>query len=501
MNSVHTVTYWNTWQKGLASVVFALLFVINLPTYTDPDLWGHLRFGLDHIQAGGLSWTDPYSYLNEGYPWINHEWLMETFMGFAWLWGGEIGLTVLRHFVYSLTVGILFWYIIRQFRAPFVPAVVISLILIATTLWFARVVRPQIFTFLLFACTLIIIDQAERGHFRWLWLMPLIVIFWVNLHGGFLAGCGVLGVWMLARFVTSPRQWQHVVPPVVVSAIATLVNPYGWNLLRFLLETATGDRPEIADWQPLPLRSEFGIIYLSVVTFAVAGLIFSRLPRRPIPIGLFILVSLMPLLAIRHLPLMGIAFVVFIGEHVVDAWQRLIGERQREVPVPGWLVPVPFVVAALILLIGIGRYDWRIAPALPVPEQAVQLLRQSDFRGHLLVDFGWGQYVIWHLGPQVQVGMDGRRETVYPPEVYDLYVQFHYGIDDWDAILERATADAVLVEKGSPPSNLLQLKEGWQLVFTDDISMLFINETSASAQVIARFADSFTPVESNKAFP
>lgn len=369
------------------------------------------------------------------------------------------------------------------------------------TLWFARVVRPQIFTFLLFACTLIIIDQAERWRFRWLWLMPLIVIFWVNLHGGFLAGCGVLGVWMLARFVTSPRQWQQVVPPVVVSAIATLVNPYGWNLLRFLLETATGDRPEIADWQPLPLRSEFGIIYLSVVTFAVAGLVFSRLPRRPIPIGLFILVSLMPLLAIRHLPLMGIAFVVFIGEHVVDAWQRLIGERQREVPVPGWLVPIPFVVAALILLVGIGRYDWRIAPALPVPEQAVQLLRQSNFRGHLLVDFDWGQYVIWHLGPQVQVGMDGRRETVYPPEVYDLYVQFHYGIDDWDAILERATADAVLVGKGSPPSNLLQLKEGWQLVFTDDISMLFINETSPSAQVITRFADTFTPVESNKAFP
>ena len=35
----------------------------------------------------------------------------------------------------------------------------------------------------------------------------------------------------------------------------------------------------------------------------------------------------------------------------------------------------------------------------------------------MTVDFDWGEYVIWHLGPQVRVSVDGRRETVYaPPE-------------------------------------------------------------------------------------
>jgi len=118
-----------------------------------------------------------------------------------------------------------------------------------------------------------------------------------------------------------------------------------------------------------------------------------------------------------------------------------------------------------------------------------------------MCDFGWGQYLIWHLGPQVRVGMDGRRETVYPPDVYEEYVDFHFGVNDWEAILRRQPPDAVLVSKGSAPANLLALHSAWRQVFADEESILFVRTDSVAAVVIEHTAQSFIPMNVITVFP
>ncbi|MEF3273314.1 MAG: hypothetical protein K6356_02785 [Chloroflexus sp.] len=491
---------WTDWHKGLTALIWAIIFIFGLRSHTDPDLWGHLRYGLDAIEAGTLIRTDPYSYLNEGYPWINHEWLMEVLMGVAWLAGGEAGLIILRVLVYSLTLTLIFWRLVTATKMSFVPAIVIWLGVVMTTIGFNVQVRPQIFTFLLFTCTLIIIDEAEQGNYHWLWLMPLIVAVWVNLHGGVLAGCGILGIWTVAHLAMNPRQWRQIVPPVALSALATLANPYGWDLLRFLLETATGDRPEIADWQPLPIRSGLGGIYLFVTALALFSLYRSTLPKQPILIGLFLLLLILPLIAIRHLPLMGIGFAIFMGKHVASAWQTL-PIHSKDIAVPRWLQPVPSFLAAGVVIIGLLSFNWQFIPSFKVPFNAMTLLHESGFRGRLMCDFGWGQYLLWHLGPEVQIGMDGRRETVYSPEVYNQYINFHFGMNDWDAILNRKLPDAVLVGRNSNPANLLALKPEWKQVFADEESVLFIYEHSEAARVIELAARSFQPRSPTMTFP
>src|SRR5579862_190980 len=50
-----------------------MLFAAATMTRADADLWGHLRFGLDTIQARHLTSVDPYSFTQDT-PWINHEW-------------------------------------------------------------------------------------------------------------------------------------------------------------------------------------------------------------------------------------------------------------------------------------------------------------------------------------------------------------------------------------------------------------------------------------------
>ena len=67
---------------GLAALGVAAFFMIAT-THADPDLWGHVRFGLNILEHGRLHTADPYSFTS-GRSWVNHEWLSEVAFALAW---------------------------------------------------------------------------------------------------------------------------------------------------------------------------------------------------------------------------------------------------------------------------------------------------------------------------------------------------------------------------------------------------------------------------------
>ena len=82
--------------RGIVWTVWAAFAAIMLSaSRSDPDLWGHLRFGLDWWDTFTLPLVDPYSFTQDR-PWINHEWLSEAAMGAAYLAAGVSGLVLLK---------------------------------------------------------------------------------------------------------------------------------------------------------------------------------------------------------------------------------------------------------------------------------------------------------------------------------------------------------------------------------------------------------------------
>src|SRR4030095_16434390 len=73
-----------------------------LKTQADPDLWGHVRFGLDWLQSHRMTSIDPYAFTQDVH-WINHEWLAESFMGVAYQNLGSLGLVVLKGILATAT--------------------------------------------------------------------------------------------------------------------------------------------------------------------------------------------------------------------------------------------------------------------------------------------------------------------------------------------------------------------------------------------------------------
>lgn len=107
------------------------------------------------------------------------------------------------------------------------------------------------------------------------------------------------------------------------------------------------------------------------------------------------------------------------------------------------------------------------------PREPVGYLKSIDRPFNLAVHFTWGEYVIWHLGPGVQVSMDGRRETVYPDSVYEAYLAFQTGEGDWRDHLEDPPADLALVTRAGPAANLLELSPGWTRQFEGSVGVLY----------------------------
>jgi hypothetical protein len=118
------------------------------------------------------------------------------------------------------------------------------------------------------------------------------------------------------------------------------------------------------------------------------------------------------------------------------------------------------------------------------PARAVGMMKASGVTGNMATEFNWGEYVLWHLGPQVQVSIDGRRETTYSDAIYRENLDFMHGRGQWDRLVDRAETQLALVQRSRPVFKLMKQKQGWILVYQDALCALFAREGSPALEQI-----------------
>lgn len=521
------------WYPSIAAVALSGIVGFAARSLADPDLWGHVRFGQLMRSLGDVTRKDPFSYQSAG-RWINHEWLSEIFFSVAWDAAGTAGLVLLK----AAVVGLLFVAVYRFLMDRGLDTLRAGVLVVFLFLPVAPsllTIRPQMFTMLIYTFTLLVLVALEDGRARLAWVLPILTAVWINFHGGVLAGLGILAIWAGVHAVRV--LWRERSPvalirgrrlgvglAVLAAAVAVLANPYGPDLPLFLLETATVPRPDISEWQPLALRSFHGGVWLVTLVGAAYALIRTRRRRAPALLVLLACTALLPLTAGRHLALFGIAAVILAGPHLASAlgWtgsgggtggERGGASRPRgrggDGPEPRsgrlaslrpWIVLLNLAAAVAFLSVLPDRMSCIPLNSDPddfaYPVESTHLLRESGLEGRLAVRFGWGEYAIWHLHPAILVGMDGRRETVYADSVYDRYLHFYGGREDWDAFLEDPPADFALVTSRRQTDNLLSLSPGWTRVYGDTVSSLYARPGSPSAEHLRRTAEGLAPAVS-----
>jgi len=456
-------------------------------TWADPDLWGHVRFGGDILRTGLLS-VDPYSFTSD-IPWVNHEWLAEILMYGAWAAAASTGLIVLKMAVLTGTLAL----VLLTLRHDRLPSMTRDLLVVVVLLglW-ARVfvVRPQVFSMLLFAMLLWILRSAERGRQDRVWILPIVFSLWVNLHGGWIVGVGALLAWTAVGLTPlgAGLLWGRLGGAAALALLATLLNPYGVGLWTFLIETVRLERPNINDWRPLA-EAGSGVIVPWALSAGIGLLAIARGWRRIPPSYLVITMGLgVASVRVNRLDVFfGLSVVMLLAPYLSTRGTSRPDRRQKSrEPVPKWTGLMQ--AAALAMAIGLALAGWRQREAFTcvrldgpwMPERETgAFITANHLEGRLLSWFDWGQYAIWHFAPQLKVSMDGRRETVYSDAFVGRHMRLYYEPETSMAMLDELRPDFAWLPANLPLSASLN-RAGWHRIYTGPISIVFAREGAAT---------------------
>jgi hypothetical protein len=248
---------------------------------------------------------DPFSYTESHRRWVTDE------------WGSEIALaTLFRAFgnlaysLYAIVLGglclITTAAYARALGARGGRVVAIVLVLAAGIAGVAAGDRGLDFSLVWLPLELLLLTKA-RGNPRWLFLLPLLCLFWVNTHGSILLGLLVLAVelgWSLVpeRFVQriggvhqSPFTGSLALA-LLGSVLASCVTPYGPGLLAY--DVAVSRNGQIAqyitEWNSPNFHSVTTLlIYCVPLAVFVLCIWTRRLPLLEISFGLLLFVEAM----------------------------------------------------------------------------------------------------------------------------------------------------------------------------------------------------------------
>src|SRR5215813_10717458 len=178
----------------LGTCLVAKLFYELKGFLVDPDVWWHIKVGQDILRTHTWPTSDPYSYTVHGMPWMAYEWLGDVVLALV----AKHGLQALAAFLFVMAglVAVALYYYASlccgRSKAGFVAAVLASMFAIGNFN-----LRPQMWGALFIAITLIVLEKFRRGQVKALWVLPPIFLFWVNAHGSWIIGIGIIVVTLL----------------------------------------------------------------------------------------------------------------------------------------------------------------------------------------------------------------------------------------------------------------------------------------------------------------
>ncbi len=507
-----------------ASILVTVIYLFLLNNTAHPDLWGRMAVGaLYEYNDGTFPHHDVFSYTAPNSLDFNHEW--GAGMLYYWLVkiGGSASLFWLQVVLYSATLAMALRLILKAFKASTAEALkakemgfiiffpVLSFLMCSLyflTLW------THDFTFFFYILFLSILEhcRSTKRH-RLLLILPLLLLVWVNFHGGFIVGFFLIGIYLLRAFALRDKNMLKMLGvSLALCGIATLITPYGMDYLRHMWEFWCLDRTGVSDWAWVfsnklpPFQPFYGLFYSVSLLFWVAIALYDwkkqGLKQFPWPLILilatgyegFIHYKLVPLFC---LTVLGVGFQLSfpsLSKLLLKCSSVPEGFKQRLHVITSYLMPLALLIASgyMVITLSLSRpHPFAVQVSdhrgMGYPIGAVNYLKRNQIQGNLWSTFIWGEFLYWNLYPDMKVAMDGRFETVYPMSFYKEFMDFATPPHDLSIPLKYGTTHLLVPNNDVVNAEFFEaIKKTslWHEVYRDPNAVLYsakaltLNETS-----------------------
>ena len=458
--------------RVVAAVVLPTIWALMLPIFPH-DLWWHLAYGRTIVETGQIPTVDAWSISHIGERFVDQPWLAQVLFYAVHQAGGPIALVLLRALCIAgscLLLARLCLAASGEARTTTCNVMLLMLLPLAMSNW---AIRPHLLSIPLFTLFLAVLWDWP-SHPQWLALLPPLLALWVNLHGAFVLGLGLLA--LIALLDGAGLCFRHTTPhslrPLLLNGAATLLavglNPQGWGVLAYVGMFASGAHGTSAlvdEWQPSSLATAAGGPFLLVL--GTYGMVFLTYGQRIIGRDLTLLgtFSLFGLLGQRYVIWAAIVAAPILTRYLAPLWE--VSARQSARSRIGWGVPILLGALALTLGILLLRPQPQTQLLVQTPIQATDaLLADPQPPTRLLAAPEFGGYLKWRGVPAL-LAIDTRFELYTPDEVSRYHVfSAGYGVAD---VLATEPFDAMLLSRSSQAPLIARMRQqpGWEVRHED----------------------------------
>jgi hypothetical protein len=530
------------------ALVGVLVFTnLSVRLLGDAGIGWHIRTGQIILATHAIPHVDPFSSSMSGHPWFAWEWLYDVLVGWLESATGLNGVVLLTAFIIAMAFSWTFRLLLH--RGTNIAVALILVLLAASASMIHFLARPHVVSWLFTVAWFWILESSEDDRTdsdanfaatsairrARLWLLPLIMLLWVNVHGGFLLGFVLLAIYCVSaalqwlrltltlredrfenflRELRAGRRLRDLTFVGILSAAATLLNPYGFKLHihiyryltnRFLMDHI--DEFQSPNFHYVAQKCFAALLLLTLLALAAKGRGIS------VSHGLVLLFAVYSgLYASRNIPVSSLLSILVIGPWLSDAMARLAASlrtpaRRRDLAYAQFLYRMEGIelslrghlwpIAAIVLTCWIVAHGGKLgaAPLMNAhfdgkrfPVAAVDYLKKDylkkdylekqDLQGPLLSPDSWGGYLIYEFYPRefyprMKVVIDDRHDF-YGEDFLKSYLKMIHAELAWEEFLQQHGPHFVIVPKDSALANLLFETTSWKAIHSDDVAVVFV---------------------------
>lgn len=489
------------YKKLLKLIATLSIFPIFLTIRMDPDMWWHLRLGKEIIEKN--TFGNNLTYTCSQYTWINHSWLSDVVM--YWV-EKNLGFTVLSFLFFLITIlGVYFnyktfEYFLKQQSLSVNSVKRFFFIIISYVILMGFLaIRPQIITFVFVSILFNRLIKIYYEKVSNLDILSLVILFilWPNLHGGFIIGYALIGLFIfgalaklarsvfvennakvLGKYIKEIKKFSIL---LLITLPLSLINAFGLDAWKEVFNNLFNSQNSnyINEWSAINLKQQYGLLFFLLFISILILMILNK-KINFLRISLLLIFGLLSLYTVRYIlvavPIVSIVFCLeFISFY--SNFKKITLQDDISKYVRSMFLIIPYIFIAIIIVGSLlNLVSWYSSLSKNTlnfstyPYDSVEFLKNNPEYSKLnfLNDYGWGGYLSWTM-QESKWFIDGRMAVWPCGEVEDSvlkdYIEMEALNSDWKKVMEHYNIEGVIMKSNARLVNVLKEDKEWEIIF------------------------------------
>jgi hypothetical protein len=434
---------------------------------------------------------------------------------------GFAGLSIFYIFLSALIFLIAFYIAYRE--SNFTIAAMFSF-LILPLMAERREIRPEIFSyfFAMIFFLLIWLWYKKKISAHWLFLLPIFMIFWVNLHIYFFLGFFIIGAFLASEiggiffsrleddvFREKIRKARQLFAILFLSCVASLVNPFGWRGAIHLLNVYKNYGYTVAEEKSVWFVENYGLVnsnfwlvkaiaILMIFSFVLLFLVNRK--KISAPYSMFaVFFGAIGLAQIRNFTLLGFFALPVLASNFENIFTP---SRKDNPPAKENGLAAVYIIVAIFAIFANYQFsalhqDNHGIGLLPENEKTADFLKKEKIAGPIFNNYDIGGYLIWNLpaspagGPKSEKVFVDNRPEVYPNSFFsEVYKPMQENPDVFKKVEAQYNFNAIVFSRNDiTPWGMNFLKmikddPDWAKVFEDNFAVIYLKKNETNKEII-----------------